>query len=232
MTVLLGVAHGTRDPAGTRVIRELLSLVRAARPELAVGEAYAEVAAPSVAEAVRELGYRPMVAVPLLLGRGYHVQVDIPAQLAEAGADAVVSRPLGPHPELTGALLDRLGDAAEAGAVVLGAAGSTDPRGVADVRAAARLLGRALGRPVPFGFVGGPGPGPGPALADVVAEARRGGARSVAVASYLLAPGFFQRRVEAAGADFTSRPLGAHQGLARLILRRYDEVGFGVRGVA
>lgn len=228
MAVLLGVAHGTRDPAGARVVGELLSLVRAARPELTVGEAYAEVASPSVGEAVRELGYGPLVAVPLLLGRGYHVRVDIPEQLAAAGADAVVSRPLGPHPELAGALLDRLGEAAQADAVVLGAAGSTDPRGLADVRAAARQLGRALGRPVQFGFVGGAGP----VLADVVAEVRRGGARSVAVASYLLAPGFFQRRLESAGADFTARPLGAHRGLARLILRRYDEVGFRVREVA
>lgn len=228
MSVLLGVAHGTRDPAGARVVRELLALVRAARPELTVGEAYAEISAPSVGEAVRERGYGPLVAVPLLLGRGHHVHVDIPGQLAEAGADAVVSRPLGPHRELTGVLADRLGEATAADAVVLGAAGSTDPRGLADVRSAARLLGRALGRPVPYGFAGGPGP----ALADVVAEARSGGARSVAVASYLLAPGFFQRRLEAAGADFTAAPLGAHQGLARLILRRYDEVGVRVREVA
>lgn len=219
MAVLLGVAHGTRDPAGSRVVGELLALVRAARPELTVGEAYAEITAPSVGEAVRAAGYGPLVAVPLLLGRGYHVHVDIPKQLAEAGADAVVSRPLGPDRELTEVLLDRLGDAASADAVVLGAAGSTDPRGLADVRSAARLLGRALGRPVPYGFVGGPGP----VLSDVVAEAGRGGARSVAVASYLLAPGFFQRRLEAAGADFTAAPLGAHPALARLVLRRYDE---------
>ncbi|WP_198653653.1 sirohydrochlorin chelatase [Actinocorallia populi] len=228
MSILLAVAHGTRDPAGAGVVGELLALVRAARPELTVGEAYAEIAAPSVSEAARALGYRPLVVVPLLLGRGYHVHVDIPEQLAEAGADAVVSRPLGPHRELTGVLLDRLGDATAADAVVLGAAGSTDPRGLADVRAAARLLGRALGRPVPYGFAGGPGP----ALPDVVDQARRGGARSVAVASYLLAPGFFQRRLEAAGADFTAAPLGVHQGLARLILRRYDEVGLRAREVA
>ncbi|MDX6739956.1 sirohydrochlorin chelatase [Actinocorallia sp. A-T 12471] len=219
MAVLLGVAHGTRDPSGAATVRALLALVRAARPELAVAEAYAENARPSVAAAVGALAPGPLVAVPLLLGRGFHVHVDIPAQLTGAGAHAVVSRPLGPHAELTRALVDRLGEGARADAVVLGAAGSTDPRGVADVRTAARMLGRRLGREVPFGFVGGPGP----RLDDVVAAARAGGARNVAVASYLLAPGFFQGRLVATGADLVGPPLGAHPAIASLILRRYDE---------
>ncbi|GAB2863669.1 hypothetical protein GCM10022221_74570 [Actinocorallia aurea] len=220
MAVLLGVAHGTRDPAGAATVRALLALVRAARPDLAVAEAYAENTAPSVAEAVAALPPgRRLVAVPLLLGRGYHVHVDIPAQLAATGTEAVVSRQLGPHAELTRALADRLAEGAAADAVVLGAAGSTDPRGVADVRSAARLLSRRLGREIPYGFVGGPGP----RLDEVVAQARAGGARSVAVASYLLAPGFFQGRLVATGADLVAPPLGAHPAIADLILRRYDE---------
>ena len=40
---------------------------------------------------------------------------------------------------------------------------------------------------------------------------------------YLLAPGFFHQRVLAAGADVVSPPIGVHDALARLILRRYDE---------
>ncbi|ROO84643.1 sirohydrochlorin ferrochelatase [Actinocorallia herbida] len=224
MAVLLGVAHGTRDPAGAATVRALLALVRAARPDLVVAESYAENTGPSVAEAVAALragppSAEPLVAVPLLLGRGYHVHVDIPAQLAATGTAAVVSRPLGPHAELTRALADRLAEGAAADAVVLGAAGSTDPCGVADVRAAARLLSRRLGRDVPYGFVGGPGP----RLDDVVAAARAGGARTVAVASYLLAPGFFQGRLVATGADLVAPPLGAHPALATLILRRHEE---------
>ncbi|MCD0449920.1 sirohydrochlorin chelatase [Actinocorallia sp. API 0066] len=229
MAVLLGVAHGTRDPAGAAAIRGLLALVREARPDLAVAESYAEITRPSVAAAVAALPPgRQVFAVPLLLGRGYHVFVDIPAQLAAAGAEAAVARPLGPHAALTRVLAERLGDAAEADAVVLGAAGSTDPRGVADVAAAARMLGRRLGRQVPFGFVGGPGP----KLADVVARARAGGARSVAVASYLLAPGFFQGRLVATGADAVAPPLGAHPELAALVLRRFDEARVGARAFA
>ncbi|WP_460368176.1 CbiX/SirB N-terminal domain-containing protein, partial [Actinocorallia lasiicapitis] len=104
-------------------------------------------------------------------------------------------------------------------------AGSTSAEGVDDVRETARLLGRRLGRPVPYGFVGGPQP----ALADVVAEARAWGARTVTVASYLLAPGFFHGRLVDAGADFTAPVLGAHEEIARLVLRRFDEGVVGAR---
>lgn len=219
MTGLLAVAHGTRDPAGAQTIAELVGMVRARRPWLPVGESYAEICVPSVRQEVRRLGRGPLVAVPLLLGRGYHVYVDIPRQLAEAGANAVVARPLGPHAALTNVLVERLGDGVEADAVVLGAAGSTSPDGIADVRETARKLGRRIGRPVTVGFVGGPEP----ALADVVSAVRARGARTVAVASYLLAPGFFHRRMTASGADFVAPPLGAHEALARLVLRRFDE---------
>ncbi|MEO5875054.1 MAG: CbiX/SirB N-terminal domain-containing protein [Streptosporangiaceae bacterium] len=217
MTTLLGVAHGTRDPAGILTVQALLDQVRDLRPWLEVEEAYAEIAAPSIAAAVPPGA--AVVAVPLLLGRGYHAEVDIPRQLAATGADAVVSHPLGPHSLLGAALVDRLGAGRDCDAVVLGAAGSTSPAGIADARVAARLLSRRLLRPVTYGFVGGPAP----QLGEVVGRLREQGARNIAVASYLLAPGFFHRRLQQAGADFVSPPLGAHDAIARLVLRRYDE---------
>jgi sirohydrochlorin ferrochelatase len=131
----------------------------------------------------------------------------------------VTARPLGPHALLAAALADRLGSARRANAVVLGAAGSAHPAGVLDVRVAARLLARRLRRPVPYGFVAAGAP----ALPDVVADLRRRGARRVAVASYLLAPGFFHERMLRAGADEVSPPIGAHDAVAGLILRRFDE---------
>ncbi|MFB7380723.1 sirohydrochlorin chelatase, partial [Kitasatospora purpeofusca] len=45
----------------------------------------------------------------------------------------------------------------------------------------------------------------------------------VAVATHLLAPGFFADRAAATGARWTSAPLGTHEALARLIALRYDE---------
>jgi sirohydrochlorin ferrochelatase len=102
--------------------------------------------------------------------------------------------------------------------VVLGAAGSADPAGREDVAAAARLLERRLGRPVPYGFVAADGP----PLEQAVAQARRDGARHVAVASYLLAPGRFHGRMADCGADAVTAPLAAHDAVARLVLHRYD----------
>jgi sirohydrochlorin ferrochelatase len=213
--VLLAVGHGTRDPAGVAVIRALLDRVRALRPTLPVSLCFAEICTPSLEDAVARLD-GPAVAVPLMLGRGHHSSVDIPGR---AGHAAVVARALGPHPLLARALADRLPATSRRDALVLGAAGTSDPAGAADVRAAARLLARRLGRPVAYGFAASAGP----ALPDVVAGLRAAGARRVVVASYLLAPGFFHRRILAAGADTVSPPIGVHDALADLILRRYDE---------
>jgi sirohydrochlorin ferrochelatase len=226
---LLAVAHGTRDGRGPAVIRALLDRVRELRPWLPVAESYGELSRPSLEDAARAID-GPVVAVPLLLARGYHALVDFPGRVGRLCPQGAVSGPLGPHPMLAAAVADRLlrglpvppaGGARLRGgdAVVLGAAGSSDPAGVADVRAAARLLSRRLRRPVPFGFVAAGGP----SLAGVVAEQRAGGAGRVLVASYLLAPGLFHGRMLEAGADHVSDPIGAHDALARLILHRFDQ---------
>ncbi|WP_254715295.1 sirohydrochlorin chelatase [Actinomadura sp. NAK00032] len=234
---LLAVAHGTRDPAGPAAVRALLARVRAMRPGLRVAEAYGELAEPSLEDAAAALGGGPVVLVPLLLARGYHALADFPGRAARLLPGAVASRPLGPDPLLAHALADRLagrltgclsgrspiGIPPRPDAVVLGAAGSADPAGTADAREAARLLARRLGRPVRHGFVAAGGP----VLDEVVADLRRGGARRVAVASYLLAPGRFHDRIAACGADAAAPPIGAHPAAARLVLRRYDEARSG-----
>ncbi|MCW2912604.1 MAG: sirohydrochlorin chelatase [Actinomycetia bacterium] len=219
---LLAVAHGTRNPAGPETVRALLDRVRALRPWLEVAEAYAEIASPLL-EDVAAVADGPVIAVPLMLARGYHALVDIPGRLRLSSdgwnGHTVMARPLGPHSLLGAALVDRLSAGRKADAVVLGAAGSSDPAGISDVRVAARLLARRLQRPVSYGFVAAGEP----SLAAVVDDLRRRGARRVAVASYLLAPGFFHDRTLAAGADHVGPPIGAHDAVARLILRRYDE---------
>ncbi|GAA0574919.1 sirohydrochlorin chelatase [Actinomadura livida] len=234
---LLAVAHGTRDPAGPAAVRDLLALVRALRPGLRVAESYGELSAPSLEDAAAGLRGGPVVVVPLLLARGYHALIDVPERAGRLLPGAVTARPLGPDALLAGALADLLTGLvaparATAGAapypmlqlrrtdtVVLGAAGSADPAGIADVRAAARLLARRLRRRVPHGFVAAGGP----PLDEVVAGLRRTGVERVAVASYLLAPGRFHDRIAACGADAVTPPIGAHPAAARLVLRRYDE---------
>ncbi|POM22496.1 Sirohydrochlorin ferrochelatase [Actinomadura rubteroloni] len=220
--VLLAVAHGTRSAAGVAAVRELLRRVRALRPWVPVAEAYAEIAEPRLEDALRAAGDRPVVPVPLLLARGYHALIDIPGRVERLRPDALPGRPLGPDPLLADALAARLralGEPRRGDAVVLAAAGSSDPVGVADVEAAARLLSRRLRRPVATGFVAAGGP----SLADVVADLRAAGAERVLAASYVLAPGFFHDRMAASGADAVTAPLGAHDAVARLLLRRYDQ---------
>src|SRR5690606_5427827 len=141
------VAHGTRAPGGPRVI-DRLAAAAAARLEVPVRVAYVDVIGPTVVEALRGLD-GPVVALPAFLAAGYHVRTDLPEQVAASGRrDVVVGRSLGPAPELAAVMLERLRAAGwRPGArVVFAAAGSSDERALADVRIAARLLGRHCGQ--------------------------------------------------------------------------------------
>src|SRR5450759_2572129 len=76
--ILIGCAHGTRDPAGRAVVRGLLDDIRAARPGLDVRAAFVDVQTPEIDEVVAGVpDGRGAVVVPLLLSAGFHVQVDI-----------------------------------------------------------------------------------------------------------------------------------------------------------
>lgn len=219
--MLLAVAHGTREPAGVATIEELLDRVRALRPGIVVRSAYLEVARPSV-EAVVSNVTGPVVVVPLLLATGYHATADIPRAVAHSpAADVRIGRVLGPDPLLAEALRDRLREAGwrPLDAVVLGAAGSSDPAAAAATEAQARLLAGLLAQPVVAGYASASSP----RVPAAVAEVRAAGADRVAVASYLLAAGHFHSQLGAAGADVLTDPLGSHRSVARLVLVRYDE---------
>jgi sirohydrochlorin ferrochelatase len=103
---------------------------------------------------------------------------------------------------------DRLREAGwrRSDAVVLAAAGSSDPRAVADVRTAANRLSRRGGSRVRVAFVATGRP----KVAPLVAGLRAAGESRIAVASWLLAPGLFHRRLATAQADVLAAPLGAH----------------------
>jgi sirohydrochlorin ferrochelatase len=204
MTLVL-VAHGTRDPAGAFTIETLAELVRAWVPDVRV--AYADVRQPDVTAVLREVD-GPAVVVPAFLAAGYHVMIDIPAQVRAAGTPAVITPHLGA--DLVAVARQRL---LEAGwrpgqRVVLAASGSSDPAARDEVGVAARRLG-ADG----VGFVATSEP----ALADVLTP-------DTAVASWFLAPGLFHRRAMASGARVVAAPLGAHPAIARLIVLRYATV--------
>ena len=221
---LLLVAHGSRDEAAHTCVGEIADAVRSALPGVPVRIGYVDVRAPTVADAVADLdgaGPDGAVVVPAFLAAGYHVRTDLPAQLAECGATDrfVVTPALGPDPLLARATAGRL---AEAGwrygdAVVLAAAGSSDPAALAEVRAAGRMLAAQVGRKVRVGFAATAVP----RVDALVAELRAAGERRIAVASWLLAPGVFHMRLADAGADVVAAPLGAHPDVVAAVVARY-----------
>ncbi len=215
MTTLVGCAHGSRVPEATQVIERLLGAVRARRPGLEVVAAYVDVQEPTPDKVVTRLaggnGRADAVLVPILLSSGYHVRVDL-ARAAALATGVTVAPALGPDPRLTALLADRLGEAEGRGVkagirpatVLLAAAGSSDPLAVADVEATAAGLARRIDHPVSAAYLSAATP----RLDDAVAAARsEHPGIPVAVASYLLAPGYFSNRVARCGADIVAEPL-------------------------
>lgn len=252
---LVAVAHGSRDPRAAGTVEALMEAVRrraaaCGLPPFPVVTAYLDHAAPAAGQVLAGLagaGHRAAVVLPLLLTAAYHSKTDLPGALREVRRahprlELRYGDTLGPHPLLREAVLRRL---AEAGvrpspdtAVVLAAAGSSDPAAAGVIEGLARSLRRA-----------GPAPGsrwstvrpayasaarPDPAAA--VAALRAAGVPRVAVAPYLLAPGYFADRVRAqaraAGADVVAPVLGAAPELAELVLSRYHEALHHETGVA
>jgi sirohydrochlorin ferrochelatase len=228
--VLVACAHGTRNPTGRRLIAELALAARRLRPGLETTAAFVDVQPPTVADVVASLAGdgRPAVVVPLLLSGGFHVHVDI-ARAVDGTEGAVAARPLGPDERLVAVLHDRLlaagADPSDPDtAVVLAAAGSSDPRSVADVEATAALLHERFAGPVTTGY----GSAAEPRVPDAVAAARSTGAARVVLASYLLAPGHFHDKLAGAGADAVTAPLLPDDRIAAVLLDRYDAAVGGV----
>ncbi len=221
--VLVVCAHGTRDPRGRETVGALVRAVAARLPHVDVREAYVDVHGPEVADVVAGIpqagGRGPAgVVVPLLLAAGFHVRVDL-AEAVGDRPDVVVTGALGPDDRLVDLVLDRLAAAGAPpdAAVVLAPAGSSDERAQADSAEVARRLGERLEAPVRCAFAAGPRP----PVACAVTAARIEGASVVVVASYLLAPGFFQRRLESCGADVVTLPLLPDPRIVDVVLDRY-----------
>ncbi|MFW6641190.1 sirohydrochlorin chelatase [Nocardiopsis algeriensis] len=232
---LLAVAHGSRDPRAAQAVEAVFEQVRRLRPGLDVRVSYLDHTAPSASDALDGLaseGAGEAVVLPALLTAAFHSRTDIPEVLARSREESPWLRlhyaaTLGPHPLLLGAVERRL---AEAGArpgpdtaLVLASAGSSDPRANAIVAAAAAELGRrGPWREAAAAYASAAGPRPG----EAVAALRERGARRVAVATYLLAPGLFADRVRAqsldAGADTVSEALQDAPELAQVAVERYD----------
>jgi sirohydrochlorin ferrochelatase len=107
--------------------------------------------------------------------------------------------------------------------IVLAAAGSSDPEAIAVIADIAREWWHTGWCAVRPAFASARLP----RTADAVRELRAAGARRVAVAPYVVAPGFLPDRIAAgareAGADVLAPVLGDAPEVAAVLLRRYDE---------
>jgi sirohydrochlorin ferrochelatase len=110
------IDHGSREPAANAVVEEIAAALRARLPGRAVEVAHLELAPPDLAEAVARCaaaGAREIVVQPFFLAPGRHSARDIPSLAAQAaerhpGVSVRVAEPLGAHPALVEAVLDRL----------------------------------------------------------------------------------------------------------------------------
>lgn len=229
--VLLVIAHGSRDPRHAATVHALVRRVRATRPDVRVETGFLDFNVPSVQGVLESLavqGVRDVVALPLLLTRAFHAKADIPAVLADAPPQLRIHQAdvLGPSPLLMAGLERRLYEAGLTPAdksstgVVLASAGSTDPEAIAVIAEIAREWRHTGWCAVRPAFASASLP----RTEDAVRALRELGCSRVAVAPYVLAPGFLPDRIArgAAEADVLGDVLGPAPEVARVVLERYE----------
>jgi sirohydrochlorin ferrochelatase len=206
---LVTVAHGTRNPIGNDVARQI---TESAGLELGVPAtcSFVELASPLFADVVATTS-APTTVVPLLLSTGHHVRHDLPASVASAHGPVWLADPLGPHPLLADVQVSRLraAGAVPGQPVVMVAAGSKDPAAWPDLDSAAELLSVAWGGRVELATLSGLGPRP----AEVLTPGH-------AVSPYLLAEGHFAERcrAESTAAACVADVIGVHPAVVDLVV--------------
>jgi sirohydrochlorin ferrochelatase len=234
MSVLVLTAHGSADPRSAAVAHALAGRMRRLRPWLDVRTAFLDHSEPTLADALTRIAVEraPAVVVPMLLASAYHARVDIPAAIADSGADVVLADTLGEDPALVALLGRRL---AESGVspddsglgVIVTAVGSSSEAANARTATVARALSAGTawaGAEIAFAT------GPHPTLDEAAVRLRARGARRLVVAPWFLAPGRITDRVATAAARLDAsmcEPLGSHNLVAATLLDRFDETVIG-----
>jgi sirohydrochlorin ferrochelatase len=223
---LILTAHGSADPRSAVITHAVAEQVRLQRPTLDVRVAFCEKNSPNLRDVLRATS-GPAVVTPLLLASAYHARVDIPAMIAESGADVLQADTLGEDPRLLEIMRQRLAevDVSERDrhlGVLVVAVGSS--RAAANARTA--TLAEALAHGTRWAGVRvAYATGPQPSVANGIELLRQRGADRVVLAPWFVAPGRITDRVAeivcAAGIS-TAAPLGAHPLIAETVLDRFD----------
>jgi len=238
---LIACSHGTDNPHGREVVSSLVAQTQRLLPAVDVIETYVDVQFPQVNEVLAQVpAGQSAVVVPLLLSGGYHVHHDIAMAVAtrnNTGSETRQGATLGPHPLLAQVLRDRITESGGRGAsaVVLVAAGSSDDRAQVDVERQADLLRQVVDAPVRIAYLSATTPSVPEVLSELHDQlhGQPQEAASIAIASYLLAPGFFQRKLHREVEEWlnsnpgthlnisVSEPLGADPRIVQIIVAAY-----------
>jgi hypothetical protein len=172
------------------------------------------------------------VVVPLLTGPNEGAYEQIRAAVAASGTAAMVTEPLGPHPLLAEAMHVRLAESGLAradrirqfsiGAAVDGVIVATmgGVLAVQEAEITAVLLAARLAVPVIAASLDSR-----PSVAEAAARLREAGAARLALAPQLIGPEGDHQLLTAAAAQVDAgcaAPLGAHEGIVRLVNLRYE----------
>jgi sirohydrochlorin ferrochelatase len=236
-------AHGSRDPASSATMRALAARVGQVWPAPVVA-AFLDFDEPSIPDALAGLPDEPApVVVPALLTNAYHGRVDLPGVLAQVPRPTVLADVLGPDPLLVTGMRRRLSELDDDAfdALVLVAAGTSDPAARSTVDQTARELGRQLDVPCLASYASASAPTPG----EAVLALRATGARRILGAAYFLATGRLYtaavRSAVEAGAVDVAAPLGPADELVHLVVaramtaidgRNADRAGVALAGAA
>jgi sirohydrochlorin ferrochelatase len=224
---LILTAHGSVDPRSAATSHAVAEQIRRLRPNLDVQVAFCEKSEPNLGDVLVGLRGRPAVVTPLLLASAYHARVDIPAIVAESGAEVVQADTLGEDRRLVDVLAERLAQRGveshhtDIGVLVV-AVGSS--HAAANARTATLATALAHGRAW-AGVEVGYATGPQPSVAEGIENLRQAGTDRIVLAPWFIAPGRITDRVAgiaaSAGVDMAD-PLGAHPLVAETVLDRFD----------
>jgi sirohydrochlorin ferrochelatase len=159
--VVLIVGHGSLDAEANQEFEELVARYQARRPDLELRYGYLELARPSLAEALSDIGpeCQDVTLLPLFLFAAGHMKNDIPQALAAARREKPhvtfsSARALGVHSAMVDLTLKRAeqvlpNEEAPRTTVIVVGRGSSDPDANADFCKLSRLLAEAR----PFAWV-------------------------------------------------------------------------------
>ncbi|OMB97540.1 sirohydrochlorin chelatase [Mycobacterium colombiense] len=230
MNTLVLTAHGSRDPRSGANAEAVADRVALMRPDLDVRLAFLELNAPNFVDVLAGLpDVRRAVVAPLLLASAYHARLDIPKQIADAGAHGIRQADvLGEDERLVSVLRERLVEVGvseldnDLGVMVVAIGSSNLAANARTAKVATRLAAGTqwVGATTAFATR------PEASVARAADQLRRRGARRLVIAPWFLAPGFITDGVSKFARDngiTMAAPLGAHRLVAETVLDRYDE---------